>query len=48
MLTLQSYEQASWFSVLTADELYFINGGSGEGENNNQNDNSQEYTLDVS
>ena len=43
MLALQSYEQASGFSVLTADELNFINGGSGEGENNNQNDNSQKY-----
>lgn len=48
MLALQSYEQASGFSVLTADELCFINGGSGEGENNNQKDNSQEYKLDVS
>ena len=28
MLALQSYEQASGFSVLTADELYYINGGS--------------------
>ena len=28
MLVLQSYEQASGFSVLTADELYYINGGS--------------------
>lgn len=28
MLALQSYEQASVFSVLTADELYYINGGS--------------------
>ena len=33
---------------MTADELYYVNGGSGEGENNNQNDNSQEYKLDVS
>ena len=41
-------EQASGFSVLTADELFFINGGVEEGENNNQNDNSQEYKLDVS
>lgn len=29
MLTLQSYEQASGFSVITADELYYVNGGSG-------------------
>ena len=43
MLALQSYEQASGFSVLTADELFFINGGVEEGENNNQNDNSQKY-----
>ncbi len=28
MLVLQSYEQASGFSVLTADELYYVNGGS--------------------
>ena len=28
MLALQSYEQASGFSVLTADELYYVNGGS--------------------
>ena len=27
MLALQSYEQASGFSVLTADELYYVNGG---------------------
>lgn len=26
MLALQSYEQASGFSVLTADELYYIKG----------------------
>ena len=25
MLALQSYEQASGFSVLTADELYYVN-----------------------
>ena len=31
MLALQSYEQASGFSVLTADELYYVNGGSGVG-----------------
>ena len=29
MLTLESYEQSNGFSVITADELYFINGGSG-------------------
>ena len=28
MLALQSYEQASGFSVLTADELYYVNGES--------------------
>lgn len=28
MLALQSYEQASGFSVLTADELCYVNGGS--------------------
>lgn len=28
MLALQSYEQASGFSVLTEDELYYVNGGS--------------------
>lgn len=28
MLALQSFEQASGFSVLTADELYYVNGGS--------------------
>lgn len=28
MLALQSYEQASGFFVLTADELYYVNGGS--------------------
>lgn len=31
MLALQSYEQASGFSVLTEDELYYVNGGSGVG-----------------
>lgn len=30
MLALKSYEQANGFSVLTEDELFFINGGSGE------------------
>lgn len=29
MLALKSYEQSNEFSVLSADELYFINGGSG-------------------
>ena len=29
MLALQSYEQANGFSAVSADELYFINGGSG-------------------
>lgn len=28
MLALRSYEQANGFSVLDADELFFINGGS--------------------
>ena len=28
MLALQSYKQASGFSVLTADELYYVNEGS--------------------
>lgn len=28
MLALTSYEQSNGFSVVTADELYFINGGS--------------------
>lgn len=28
MLALQSYEQSNGFSVLTADELYYVNGGS--------------------
>lgn len=27
MLALQSYEQNNGFSVMSADELYFINGG---------------------
>ncbi len=29
MVALQSYEQANGFSAVSADELYFINGGSG-------------------
>lgn len=29
MLALKSYEQENGFSVMTADELYYINGGSG-------------------
>ncbi len=33
MLALTSYEQSNGFSALNADELYFINGGSG---NSNQ------------
>lgn len=28
MLALKSYEQANGFSVMDADELFFINGGS--------------------
>ena len=28
MLALQSYEQSNGFSVLTSDELYYVNGGS--------------------
>lgn len=31
MLALTSYEQSNGFSAVTADELYFINGGSGVG-----------------
>ena len=31
MLALTSYEQSNGFSALNADELYFINGGSGVG-----------------
>jgi hypothetical protein len=31
MLAMRSYEQNEGFSVMTADELYFINGGSGSG-----------------
>ena len=29
MLALQSYEQADGFAAVSADELYYINGGSG-------------------
>ena len=32
MLALKSYEQSTGFSALSADELYFINGGSGLSE----------------
>jgi len=28
MLALQSYEQSNGFAVMTADELYYVNGGS--------------------
>ena len=28
MLTMKSYEQNEGFSVMTADELYYVNGGS--------------------
>ena len=49
MLALQSSRQSSGFSVMDADELFFINGGSSEGGNNNSdnkiNDNSPEYKL---
>jgi len=30
MLALRSYEQANGFSTITADELFYVNGGSGE------------------
>ena len=29
MLAMRSYEQNEGFSVMTADELYYVNGGSG-------------------
>ena len=29
MLAMKSYEQNEGFSVMTADEMYFVNGGSG-------------------
>ena len=32
MLALRSYEQSNGFSVMDADELFFIVGGEGEGE----------------
>lgn len=28
MLALQSYEQSNGFAVMTADELFYVNGGS--------------------
>lgn len=33
MLALQSYEQANGFSAMSADELFYVNGGSGSSGN---------------
>ena len=33
MLAMKSYEQNEGFSVMTADEMYFVNGGSGFSSN---------------
>ena len=47
MLALKSYEQTNGFSVMDADELFFIVGGEGEGDGNQSDNKGNETTYEV-